>query len=153
MVPPVDYLIKHITNVVKCIKADISSMSFRDPEFGTSEYFLSFFSKVGERIYSKKTKDGDLYQFGYHRAITYRENCYHCPFAKSSRISDLTLSDYKGLGKKVPSPYSSKKVSCVLINSLKGENVIRKLGNIDKIFIDERPIEEPINGDRQLRIP
>lgn len=150
---PVNYLVKHIDYLEKEIQQKVSSISFRDPDFCTSNYYFSLFNNNNQRIYSKQTKNGELFNFGYHRSITYRENCYQCPFAKSHRLSDLTLSDYKGLGKKSPSSYSSKKVSCVLVNSPKGENILRKLNRLDKIFLEERPIDEPINGDRQLRMP
>ena len=53
--------------------------------------------------------ENDFYQEAYHDGIAYRENCYHCKFAKSKRISDITLSDYKGLGTMAPCAFSAQK--------------------------------------------
>ena len=35
----------------------------------------------------------DFYTLAYLAGLDYTENCYHCPFAKSDRISDITLGD------------------------------------------------------------
>jgi hypothetical protein len=59
--------------------------------------------------------------------ISYRENCYHCIFAQKQRISDLTLSDYKGLGRMAPCDFNNLKVSSVLVNTEKGDEFLNEL--------------------------
>ena len=126
---------------------------FRDPETYTYTFTFTLYNSDNQRFYAQRTKDGDTYQFGYHRTVTYRENCYHCHFARDKRISDVTLSDYKGLGKKAPCSFNAIKVSSVLINTPKGETFIKKLIGGHHIFAEERPVREPIEGDLQLRQP
>lgn len=102
-------------------------MSFRDPSLYTNTFTFTLYNADNKRFYAQRTKDGDTYQFGYHRMVSYRENCYHCKFAKSKRISDITLSDYKGLGTMAPCAFSAQKVSSVLINTDRGKILIESL--------------------------
>ena len=101
----------------------------------------------------KKTKDGDTYQYGYHRHISYRENCYNCPYAKSQRVGDITIADFPGLNREIRFNNSRKNISCVLINSERGLDYINDLLSNKKINLCERPIDEAINGNSQLRLP
>lgn len=150
---PFRYLDEHIKMLEKVEGKKAFQMSFRDPDTYTYTFTFTLYDKTGDRFYAKRTKQGDTYQFGYHRMVSYRENCYHCHFAKSSRISDITLSDYKGLGKLAPCSYKELKVSSVLINTSKGLEFIQDLIDKKSIFAEERPVQEPIQGDKQLREP
>lgn len=150
---PHDYLLQHIRTLEKNSGEKSVKMSFRDPETYTYTFTFTLYNSDNQRFYAQRTKDGDTYQFGYHRTVTYRENCYHCHFARDKRISDVTLSDYKGLGKKAPCSFNAIKVSSVLINTPKGETFIKKLIGGHHIFAEERPVREPIEGDLQLRQP
>lgn len=150
---PHDYLLQHIRTLEKNSGEKAVKMSFRDPETYTYTFTFTLYNSGNQRFYAQRTKDGDTYQFGYHRTVTYRENCYHCHFARDKRISDVTLSDYKGLGKKAPCSFNAIKVSSVLVNTPKGETFIKKLIDDHYIFAEERPVREPIEGDLQLRQP
>ena len=147
---PYSYLKQHVTRLENKYNKIATKMYFRDPNFDTSKYYFSLYDKNGNCFYSKRTKNGDSYQYGYHRAISYRENCYHCQYAKSNRVSDITLADYAGLGKIHPCNYSSHKVSAILVNTLKGQELISTLINEKRIFAEERPIIEPLNTNSQL---
>lgn len=150
---PYDYLLQHIRTLEKNSGEKAVRMSFRDPETFTYTFTFTLYNSDNQRFYAQRTKDGDTYQFGYHRTVTYRENCYHCHFARDKRISDVTLSDYKGLGKKAPCSFNAIKVSSVLVNTPKGETFFKKLIDNHHIFAEERPVREPIEGDLQLRQP
>ncbi len=72
-------------------------------------------------------KKGELYSYFYLflKQHIYRENCYHCPYAKKDRVSDLTLGDFWGFATLYPSvkkEYLSdeKGISCILANTEKG---------------------------------
>lgn len=58
-------------------------------------------------------------------AMTYRESCYDCKFAKIPRQGDITLADYWGVTTFFPDLDSSKGVSLVLTNTSKGEKVFK----------------------------
>lgn len=91
------------------------------------------------------------YQYGFHRSVSYRENCYHCIFAREERVSDVTLSDYNGLGTLAPCSFTARKVSSVLVHTDKGLNFIGRLIREARIVAEERPVREPILGDERLR--
>lgn len=149
--PPV-YLEQYIHHIEsKCNKV-AASISFRDPNFGTQNYALSFYDMNGSRFYSS-TSLVDIYQFAYHRMVAYRENCYHCRYANSKRSGDITIGDYHGLGQSAPCSFSSDKVSCILVNTIKGNDWLNAMIDKKQIVALNRPIEEPINGDSQLRHP
>ena len=148
---PLAYLQQHIQAIEKDMGQTAVKMYFRDPYAYTYTYTFTLYNNLGERFYAKRTKEGEAYQYGYHRAITYRENCYHCPFACNKRVGDLSLADYPGLGRITPFPYDSKFINCVLVNTPKGKDCIRNLVNKKVITAYQRPIEEPIKYNRQLR--
>lgn len=150
---PYDYLMQHVHHLEQIYGKKAVKMYFRDPARKTNTFTFALYDEKGECFYAQQTKDGDTYQFGYHRTVTYRENCYHCHFARDRRISDVTLSDYKGLGKMVPCSYDGTKVSSVLVNTAQGEAFVRKLIDDGRIIAEERPVREPIEGDLQLRQP
>lgn len=87
----------------------VGHFTFRDPAKGTENFILSLYDKDDICFYSSSSLK-DPYQFAYHRMVAYRENCYHCRYANSQRISDITLSDYKGLGVCSPCNFSEKKL-------------------------------------------
>lgn len=148
---PLSYLRQHIRYLESCEGQQAKRMSFRDPDTYTYTFTFTLYNAAGERFYAKRTKDGDTYQYGYHRSISYRENCYHCHFARRQRISDITLSDYNGLGKMAPCDYTQRKVSSVLCDTAKGLSFIDEFLKIGKVHADVRPTEEPIAGDPRLR--
>ena len=127
-------------------------MSFRDPAHDTCKHTLTLYDIRG-KFYAKRTKDGDTYQFGYHRAVSYRENCYHCRFACAERQGDITIADYHGLGLCAPASFSSRKVSLVLINTGKGKAFVEELVSGGRVHVEPRPLEEPFKGEPQLRHP
>ena len=67
------------------------------------------FDRKGEKIYSRPVLSEDVYQVGYHKALIYRENCYACLYAGEDRCGDLTISDYKGIGRKPPVIFLTEK--------------------------------------------
>lgn len=149
---PFSYLKQHIEKISKEYGQCVKRMSFRDEDLQTYTYTFTLYDCKGNRFYAKQTKDGDSYQFGYHRAVTYRENCYYCSFAKSERNSDITIADYHGLGLVAPAEFSAQKVSLILENSKKGKDFL-KLLNHSSVYFVERPIEEPMKGEAQLNHP
>ena len=151
---PPFYLDQYIRYMEAKYKKGVGSIIFRDPEIGTQKFALSLYDTSGQRFYSSHAVGtNDIYQFGYHQMVTYRENCYRCPYANRKRISDITLSDYKGLGNMSPCSFSEEKVSCILLNSKKGEKIVKDFIATGRIEAEMRSVEEPIKGDSQLQHP
>lgn len=151
-ISPYLYLKQHIQKIEKETQKKATNLSFRDPSFNTSSYTFTLYDEKGCCFYSGKIKDGDSYQFGYHRSISYRENCYHCNFAKKERVGDIVLCDYYGLGKRYSCNYTKENVSCVLIVTEKGEAFFENIKNT-LVFAEERPIVEAEEGNPRLSHP
>ncbi len=150
---PVKYLRQHIKHIESSLGKKAAALSFRAPEKGTANYYFTLYDSVGDIVYAKKSIDGDTYNIAFHRMISYRENCFHCCFARPERVSDITLGDYHGLGKVTPCKYTEDKVSVILTHTIKGEEMINRLVDKRLIHVERRPVEEPIAGDAQLRRP
>lgn len=151
---PFDFLKQHIDAIAKETGKTPVKMSFRDPNTYTYTFTFTLYDSREEMFYAKRTKDGDTYQYGYHRNLSYRENCYHCRFARRERVSDITLNDYKEIGKLAPSKFTTvHNLSSIIINTKKGQDFIDQLILQRKIDAEERPLEEPLQADTQLQHP
>lgn len=149
---PSKYLNEHIKTIEKRYKCTTNEISFRDPKYQTHSYTFTL-RKNGKVFYHKKVHRNDTYQVGYHSGIIYRENCYSCKYATIERQGDVTLADFSGVGSILPCDYDNKNVSCILINTKKGLSRILTLAELDKIYLEERPIEEELNNESQLKKP
>lgn len=148
---PRKYLQQHIKHIEKECEEKAVSLSFRAPEKDTSTYYFALYNSHNKIFYAKQSFQGDVYQIGYHRSISCRDNCFNCIYARKERGSDITLSDYKGLGKLKECSYGEKKVSSILCNTEKGKKFIEQLIDEKNIFAEKRPTMEPIKGDPQLQ--
>ena len=149
---PAQYLKNHIQRIERKKAQKATEVLFRDPSFGTNQFVFSL--KHGMRsFYHKRVHRNDSYQIGYHYGITYRENCYHCPYASPIRQGDITLADFSGVGSVAECGYSGRKVSCILVNTPKGAERIAELLKQKQIFAERRPLEEEFRTEKQLRAP
>ena len=73
----------------------------------------------------KKRKNYNIDQYYYHflKGTTYRECCYRFNCCSKERVGDITIGEYWGIEKEHPEFYSVKGVSCLLVNSEKGERL------------------------------
>ena len=102
-------------------------------------------------IFSKKELTGipNLYMAAFKKAATFRESCYDCRFNGLSRVGDLTIADFWGIGA-LGSPFRhdvSKGVSLVLLNSGKGREVFRELKDC---FVETREVGEAVQLNHNL---
>lgn len=125
---------------------DFDSITFRDKE----GFYLNLYRK-GKCI-KKIPYYESLYYLGFLDSLTYRENCYRCPYAESTRVGDITLGDFWGLGNlKDEIKEEDKGISLVLVNSKKGEILYQDVKS--SLFYEERSFEEAYLGNAQLREP
>lgn len=146
--PPAKYFKQHIDGIKNQLGKNVTRCSFRDPNFGTDKFFFTLYD--GDDLIYKKRVNEDLYCFGYHKALIYRECCYNCLYAKRERCSDLTICDYSGLGTLSLYSGSRKSVSCILVNTLIGERFLDSIGGLIKYV---RPIEEPLRSETTFNRP
>lgn len=93
-----------------------------------------------------------FYITAFRRGYMFNQVCFHCQYAQNKRTGDITLADFWGLGEKYPFKYSKKYgVSCVLVNSDKGMNLLAACSK--DVFMEERPLEEAFAGNDNLNAP
>ena len=149
-VVPDEYLRQHIEHIENQAKRKTTQVYFRNPDLNTYNYYFTLGDQNG-LFYKKQVYEDDVYQLGYHKALIYRENCYHCQYAQRKRIGDLTICDFSAIGEIIPVKYDRMNVSCVLINSERGEKIINQLDG--RLFWEPRPRSEAFNYETQLNQP
>lgn len=149
--PSPEFLKQHISSIEERKSRHAKPCYFRDPTFKTERFMFTLYDQKNQLFYKKKVESRDVYQIGYHSALIYRDCCYQCKYACHDRSGDLTLADYHGLGSLAPYEACKKSVSCVLVNTPKGESFLQSLMN--QLVTHERPILEPLKGERQFNQP
>lgn len=147
---PEEYLKQHIDHLEKSSKRKARQVYFRHPELQTNSYTFTLEDHNGI-FYKRQVYEDDVYQLGYHKALIYRNNCYHCQYAQQKRIGDLTLCDFPGIGQVVPVNYDHMNISCILVNTDLGETTLNKLS--DRLYMEERPRKESFYYEPQLHHP
>lgn len=142
-VPSLSLLHDHIKG--RCDISKVSNITFREKDGFTMNVMEN-----SKTVY-RKSFPYDSYMNGFMYALFYRPSCYKCHYACPSRISDVTIGDFWGLGAFSEVKYSKDKVSVILTNTEKGEQLLASCSN--KLFLEERPVEEAINGNTQLQHP
>lgn len=106
----------------------------------------------GKEIYNAPYRD-DLYYKLFMLGYTYRDSCHHCKYAQPNRVSDVTIGDFWGLGKMggCDIPDHKNGISVILPITNKGMSLIHSVN--EKLNIYERPVEEAIEGNAQLKAP
>ena len=150
-VAPSDYLVQHIHNIEKEKQEKANQVSFRDWRFNTDSYTFTLSDSNDNIIYKRKVYEDDVYQLGYHNSLIYRENCYKCKYAQRKRVSDLTLCDFTSVGAYNPFHFEKSKVSCILVNTERGEQIIQQIS--DNLYKEERPKDEIFDFESQLNSP
>ena len=89
----------------------------------------------------------DRYSIAFLNALTYTENCYSCPYAKTERVSDVTLGD--SWGSELAIDEQKKGISLILSQTEKG-NELLKMANLHLEAVD---IEKAIANNHQLEYP
>lgn len=143
------FLQQHVARIESLTKSQVNKVIFREGK----DFLIKMLDKNGNVIYSESSWYKDMYQYGYHRGLFYRKNCYQCNYASSDRISDITLKDYWGLGECGPIDYPKERVSAVLVNTDRGLSFFNKCIENGYVIAFKRPLEEPVKGDVRLQYP
>lgn len=144
-VPSQRYLKEEVKRINNGI-IDVDRVNFRE-----SNQYGFYIIKNNKIIYDKNMEQSP-YCDAFMNALSLRENCYNCDYARPSRISDITIGDFWGLSEK--SKFFSdrcKGVSTVIVSTKKGQEFIQR--QKESFCIEDRPYEESVNGNSQLRNP
>ncbi|WP_081679540.1 Coenzyme F420 hydrogenase/dehydrogenase, beta subunit C-terminal domain [Butyrivibrio sp. XPD2002] len=142
-VPPYKYFQEYIASLG--FKEKITSVAFR----GKRDFCLSLYNE--ENLIYWRYSDFDYYYLSFLRGIIYRDNCYECRYAKKDRISDITIGDFWGLDKKtLQKPYDGR-ISTILVNTSKGQELLDMA--VNHIYVEERLLDEALKYNEQLNHP
>lgn len=139
--PPNQYLIEHIKKIVRNGERTLK-IRFR------GEYDQQLTLWDDKKIIYKKGYKEDLYFDSFYKNIISMNSCYHCKYATSKRVSDITIGDFWGLGKLKTIKALSSRPSLVLINTDRGESLFNELKPI--LQFEKREVEEGIRGNGRL---
>lgn len=123
-------------------------INFRNKDNGWSQYNYCF--KYNDKIYKSFFKD-DLFSRAFLNNISLRESCYDCTFKNCNRNSDITLADFWGINNILPEMNDNKGVSLIIVNSLKGRNLLDSIKA--EITIKETNYEEAIKYNPSYSVP
>lgn len=139
--PPLSYLKEHLSEKAP----GFDRFSFR----GVFDFKLTAYR--GEQILYQHDRREDMYFAAFLDAMIYRDCCYTCQYARSERVSDLTVGDFWGIDRdSMMHPYSGK-ISVVLPNTEKGMAFfVACQGNL---VWEERTLEEAVMGNGNLCRP
>lgn len=101
-----------------------------------------------DRAFSPKTS---YYYERFLAGDVYRESCYRCPYAGGPRPGDVTLGDFWGIDHGAAGLDPRRGISLVIANTVKGRAVLQVLKEVSRWA--ERPLEEAVAGNDQLRHP
>lgn len=134
--PPIAYLKTHINN--KIGNSSFDSFSFR----GEYDFFLTVRHK--DKIIYKKKREMDEYFVAFSDALTYRDNCYSCRYAKPDRVSDITVGDFWGIDRDSLKTSYKGRISVVLPNTIKGRAFFDECK--DGLIYEKRTFDEAANS-------
>ena len=102
-VPSVDILKKHVKKIANYPHYD--NVIFRDG-IGTYVVVVVVDRQIVYRQSLTKPRYKDWYINTFFDGFTYRDSCYQCRYACPERVSDITIGDFWGLGKR----YSAEEI-------------------------------------------
>jgi len=139
--PPQAYFEEHF----KSSKKGITAVNFR--ENGTIFRF-----RMDDADGNAYRIDGgtDEYYLSFINGITFSDCCYECQYAKTERISDITIGDFWGIDEAIKSKEKVDRVSLVLCNTSHGKQF---LDGISDIRLIERDLSEALPNNEQLTRP
>lgn len=91
----------------------------------------------------------NLYMAAFEKGAIFRNSCYDCHFNGLSRVGDITIADFWGIGA-LGIPFKqdiTKGVSLILTNSEIGKSIVKELQDC---FIEKREIKEAVRLNKNL---
>lgn len=91
----------------------------------------------------------NIYMAAFDKGAIFRNSCYDCHFNGLSRVGDITIADFWGIGALgIPFKHDvSKGVSLILANSVTGKSIVNELQDC---FIEKREIKEAVRINKNL---
>lgn len=123
--PPQSVFNKTIEMLEEKYQGKVVNYLFRDKHYwGWSCSSSSSIASHNKIKYIGYDQIMDAYFNAFIKSVMYRESCYVCPYAQSHRAGDISLADYWGVENYINIPNIRDGVSAILINTIKGQNLI-----------------------------
>lgn len=130
-------------------KNNISNVRFRDND--GHDFHMTLWD--GEQIVYDQSARCNYYFAAFMNNLSLRESCYSCLYARPERVSDITIGDFIGLGRLKEGEDNPSNVSCVLLNTPKGEKVYTQIINTPSLVSIPRDYKERLDYPYSLRRP
>lgn len=129
----------------------IRKVNFRDKSEDGWTYKLKLKVEV-ENGYDVQDIQHSSYYRAFNERLSLREVCGKCAYATDRRMGDITLGDFWEIWGYDRSLDDRKGTSLVMVNSMKGEELIRKICTKAKLKV-EVPLEQAKRGNLILTSP
>jgi len=144
--PPAAYLREYVHYTAAQRNNTADHVTFRG---GKDDYFLTLWNR--HDVIYRKEANLDSYFTAFLYGLIFRDNCYHCQYAKPDRVSDITIGDFWGLDRTTLSNSYDGKISLALINTKRGQEFFARVNHL--FTWETRSVEEAIDGNPQLQKP
>lgn len=127
---------------------------FRDKSKGQDMTSKFLYADGSCKIVSGKTTS---YVSLFLKSLTYRSNCYSCPYSTPDRVADITVGDFWGFHEEHPKLdkniqlSNGKGISCVLVNTELGKMVVESCK--DKFIVMDSEFNKVAQHNAQLQQP
>lgn len=117
----------------------VLDFKFREHRFGTN-YNVGTSATFKEKGKKFLYLQNNSYTLGFCRDLTIHQTCYECKFKGVQRASDFTIGDFHGAKGEYSAKEQFKGISCLIVNSTKGNEIIGQLNmqmksvNLEKII-------------------
>ena len=91
----------------------------------------------------------DRYSIAFLNRLIYTENCYSCQYARTERVSDITIGD--SWGNHLPEEENRKGISLILCMTEKGKELLRM--SEKRLSLQDVDLENAVAHNEQLRKP
>lgn len=105
--------------------ARAQAISFRSKETGWKRYSMLF--RFDNGVTYRMPFDTDPYMRGFLQDLFLRPSCYVCKYRSLSRQSDITLGDFWGIGRLLPSMDDDRGTSLVLVQTQTGQFLFNQI--------------------------
>lgn len=142
-VPSVKFFHDYLGYIEEKEKKKVVSFKFRDKSQGWKLHGKMVLEDTNGHKYEKyfEPEESSYYQM-FLNSYTYRENCYHCPFASEYRQGDITIGDYWCIELVHPEYLvenggeidEGKGASCLVINNEQGRCLVNHFGQGIRLY-------------------
>ena len=110
-------------------KSKISFVNFRNKiNFGWHNGTLKIINDKGV-ILENRTHSDSLFFKLFSNSVILRPSCHVCKYANLNRCGDITVGDFWGVDKHYPELDDNKGTSLILINTSKGQELLKEINN------------------------